>query len=70
MESFFLDEGFGSLDADAFDHALDGIEKMVVEDRLIGLVSHVPALAGRVEDKIVLDKTEEGLTRLVSGASG
>ncbi|MDP9225617.1 MAG: SMC family ATPase [Actinomycetota bacterium] len=69
LESFFLDEGFGSLDADSFEHALDGIERIVMEERLIGLVSHVPALAARVEDKIVLDRTDEGLTVVVSGAS-
>ncbi|HEX2050846.1 MAG TPA: SbcC/MukB-like Walker B domain-containing protein, partial [Actinomycetota bacterium] len=68
LESLFLDEGFGSLDADAFDHALDGIERIVTTDRLIGLVSHVPALAQRVEDRIELAKSDEGLTEIVAGA--
>ncbi|MGH2786930.1 MAG: AAA family ATPase [Actinomycetota bacterium] len=70
LESFFLDEGFGTLDAEAFEHALEGIERIVVGDRLIGLVSHVPELALRVEDKIVLDKSDDGTTLVVSGASG
>lgn len=69
LQSFFLDEGFGSLDPESLDQALDGIERVVAQDRLIGLVSHVPGLAARVEDKIVLDKDADGLTVVVSGAS-
>ena len=69
LQSFFLDEGFGSLDPESLDQALDGIERVVADDRLIGLVSHVPALAARVEDQIVLDKDADGLTVVVSGAA-
>lgn len=69
LQSFFLDEGFGSLDPESLDQALDGIERVVAQDRLIGLVSHVPALAARVEDKIVLDKDPDGLTVVVAGAA-
>jgi len=67
LQCFFLDEGFGSLDPESFDLALDGIEKLVTPDRLIGLVSHVQALATRVEDKIVLDKDADGISVVVSG---
>ncbi|MFP5352670.1 MAG: AAA family ATPase [Actinomycetota bacterium] len=69
LQSFFLDEGFGSLDPESLDQALDGIERVVAQDRLIGLVSHVPGLAQRVEDRIVLDKDPDGLTVVVSGAA-
>ena len=69
LQCFFLDEGFGSLDPESFDLALDGIERIVAPDRLIGLVSHVAPLAARVEDKIVLDKDPEGMTVLVRGGS-
>ncbi len=68
LQSFFLDEGFGSLDPESFDLALDGIERIVTPDRLIGLVSHVAALATRVDDKIVLAKDPDGMSVLVSGA--
>lgn len=69
LQSFFLDEGFGTLDPESFDLALDGIERIVAPDRLIGLVSHVPALAVRVDDKIVLEKDADGMSVLVSGDS-
>jgi exonuclease SbcC len=69
LQCFFLDEGFGSLDPEALDSALEGIEHIVTEDRLIGLVSHVEALRNRVEDKIVLDKGDDGMTRVISGST-
>jgi exonuclease SbcC len=68
LQCFFLDEGFGSLDPEALGHALDGIEKIVTPERLIGLVSHVADLAERVEDKIVLGRSPEGMTLVSSGA--
>lgn len=70
LQSFFLDEGFDALDAEMLDLALDGIERIVTPERLIALVSHVPALAARVEDKIVLGKDAEGSTVVLQGASG
>lgn len=69
LQSFFLDEGFDSLDAEMLDLALDGIERIVTPERLIALVSHVPGLAARVEDKIELGKDAEGQTIVVAGAA-
>ncbi|MDQ3987547.1 MAG: hypothetical protein M3280_13750, partial [Actinomycetota bacterium] len=69
LQCFFIDEGFGSLDPESLDLALDGIERIVGPDRLIGVVSHVAELGRRVEDKIVLDKSPEGTTIVVSGAA-
>ncbi len=69
LQCFFIDEGFGSLDPESLDLALDGIEKIVGPDRLIGVVSHVAELGRRVEDKIVLDKSPDGTTIVVSGAA-
>jgi exonuclease SbcC len=68
LQCFFLDEGFGSLDPESLDAALDGIENIVRDDRLIGLVSHVAAVAERVEDKIELEKGSGGMTVIRSGA--
>ncbi|HEX2234861.1 MAG TPA: SbcC/MukB-like Walker B domain-containing protein, partial [Actinomycetota bacterium] len=68
LRCFFLDEGFGSLDPESFDRALDGIERIVRQDRLIGLVSHVAALADRIPDKIVLERSDEGMSRIAQGA--
>jgi exonuclease SbcC len=69
LQCFFLDEGFGTLDPESFDLAMDGIERIVGEGRLIGLVSHVPALRDRIEDQIVLEKGEDGMSRIAAGGA-
>ncbi len=72
LDAFFLDEGFGSLDPEHLDRAMDGIERLVQtdEDRLVVLVSHVAEMREALEDLIVLDKDERtGDTIVRSGAS-
>ncbi len=71
LDAFFLDEGFESLDPEHLDLAMDGIERLVASgpDRLVVVVSHVPALRERFEDLIVLEgDAVTGFTRVVSGA--
>jgi DNA repair protein SbcC/Rad50 len=71
LDAFFLDEGFGSLDPEHLDLAMDGVERLVASgaDRLVVVVSHVPALRERFEDLIVLDRDAvTGVTRVVSGS--
>jgi exonuclease SbcC len=72
LDAFFLDEGFGSLDVEHLDLAMRGIERLVATetDRLVVLVSHVPAMREWIEDLIVLDRDGlTGATRVVEGAS-
>jgi exonuclease SbcC len=71
LDAFFLDEGFGSLDPEHLDLAMGGIERLVTTgpDRLVVVVSHVPALNERIEDLIELDRDPvTGDTRVVSGS--
>jgi exonuclease SbcC len=71
LDAFFLDEGFGSLDPEHLDRAMDGIGRLVSEDarRLVVLVSHVAEMREAVEDLIVLDKHDvTGDTIVRSGA--
>jgi exonuclease SbcC len=56
LEAFFLDEGFGSLDPEHLDLAMEGIERIVADDRLVLVVSHVAELRHRLEDLIELSK--------------
>lgn len=65
LDCFFLDEGFGSLDRESLDLALQGIENLAQPGRLIGLISHVPGIQQSLSDLIVLDKTAEGTTVVV-----
>jgi DNA repair protein SbcC/Rad50 len=75
LDAFFLDEGFGSLDPEHLDLAMEGIEALVAEheDRLVVVVSHVPEMRSRVEDLIVLDKdaaTGDTIVRHGAGGAG
>ena len=58
LDAFFLDEGFGSLDPEHLDLAMEGVEALVAgnSSRLVVVVSHVPELRERIEDLIVLDR--------------
>ncbi len=58
LDSFFLDEGFGTLDPEHLDLAMQGIERLVSQDenRLVVIVSHVPELRMRLEDLVELER--------------
>jgi DNA repair protein SbcC/Rad50 len=69
LEALFLDEGFGSLDADALDDALGELERRAQAGRLVAVVSHIRAVAERIEDVLQVTQELDGtkVTR-VSGA--
>ena len=71
LDSFFLDEGFGSLDPEHIERAMAGIEHLVQgNDRLVVLVSHVAQMHELIEDLIELDKDERtGGSRVLAGAA-
>jgi exonuclease SbcC len=70
LDFFFLDEGFGSLDAAALDRAMSAIEALPRGDRLVGVVSHVPGVRERVPRWLEVQPAtrEEGArVRIVDG---
>jgi DNA repair protein SbcC/Rad50 len=60
LDSIFLDEGFGSLDAEALDRAADALDALRLEDRMVCIVTHLPELAQRLPARVVVTKTEAG----------
>jgi exonuclease SbcC len=56
IESLFLDEGFGSLDANTLEVALDALEQLNATGKLIGVISHVDALKERINTQIHVQK--------------
>ncbi len=69
LDSFFLDEGFGVLDPEHLDLAMEGIEALVADsdERLVVVVSHVPEMHQRMEDLIELDRDPAtGDTKVIS----
>ena len=66
IDSLFLDEGFGTLDEDALDTALDTLGGLRQEGKLIGVISHVAALKQRIGTQIEVTPLSGGR----SGISG
>ncbi|MBM3967052.1 MAG: hypothetical protein FJ308_18610, partial [Planctomycetes bacterium] len=52
VDSLFLDEGFGTLDEEALDVALNTLSDLHQEGKMIGIISHVPALKERISTQI------------------
>jgi len=60
LDALFLDEGFGSLDASALDDALSALELQASAGRLVAVVSHVRAVAERIETVLEVTRTAAG----------
>jgi exonuclease SbcC len=54
VDSLFLDEGFGTLDEEALDMALETLSGLHLNGKLIGVISHVPTLKERISSQIQL----------------
>ena len=64
VDSLFLDEGFGTLDEDALDIALETLASLQQDGKLIGVISHVPALKERIGTQIQVTPQSGGRSRL------
>ena len=56
LNTLFVDEGFGSLDRQSLDQAIDCLIDLQQEGKLIGIISHVSELKERIDHKIVLSR--------------
>lgn len=56
LSALFLDEGFGTLDANALDEALEELERRAASGRVIGVISHLRSVADRIEHVLRVDK--------------
>lgn len=59
LETLFIDEGFGYLDRQALDAALDCLENLRTEGRTVGIISHVGELRERIRAQVILARPEE-----------
>ena len=64
IDSFFLDEGFGTLDPEALGQAMDTIESLNASGKLIGVISHVEGVKERIPVQIRVLPTRPGSSRL------
>lgn len=60
LDAMFVDEGFGSLDPEALEQALQALITMAGNNKLIGIISHVDALKDRIEKQIIVTKAQTG----------
>jgi len=64
IESLFIDEGFGTLDAKTLDSAISTLENLQAEGKNIGIISHVEALKERIAVQIQVKKLSGGYSTL------
>ncbi|MGB8663973.1 MAG: exonuclease subunit SbcC [Serratia inhibens] len=65
IDSLFLDEGFGTLDAETLDTALDALDSLNASGKTIGVISHVEAMKERIPVQIKVNKVNGlGISRL------
>lgn len=62
LDAIFVDEGFGTLDPETLDIALDALTHLQESGRLVGIISHVPELKQRIDAHLVIDKADKGST--------
>ena len=60
VDSLFLDEGFGTLDEDSLETALETLSGLRQDEKLIGIISHVTAIKERIPAKIEIVKRSGG----------
>ncbi len=60
LETIFIDEGFGSLDPEALDRAMEALSDLRDTGRLVGIISHVSELKQRVSARVEVEQTQEG----------
>lgn len=65
VESLFIDEGFGSLDADSLRTAMEALEQLQMQGRKIGVISHVQEMSERISVQVQLHKSVNGKSEIV-----
>ncbi len=60
VDTLFIDEGFGSLDTESREQAINTLNLLTDNNKLIGIISHVTELKERLDKKIIIEKTSEG----------
>jgi exonuclease SbcC len=64
IDSLFLDEGFGTLDEETLETALEALAKLHQDNKLIGVISHVASLKERIPTQIHIEPDNKGHSRL------
>ncbi|MBM7691766.1 exonuclease SbcC [Peribacillus deserti] len=60
LETMFIDEGFGTLDPESLDNAIEALVDIQNSGRLVGIISHVPELKERIDARLEVTATQNG----------
>lgn len=60
LDTIFIDEGFGTLDPESLDNAIETLVELQNGGRLVGIISHVPELKERIDSILEIIPTKEG----------
>lgn len=60
LDTMFIDEGFGTLDPESLDNAIEGLMDLQKDGRLVGIISHVPELKERIDARLEVTTTNKG----------
>ena len=59
-DMMFIDEGFGSLDAQSRQQAIEVLGELAGDSRMVGIISHVTELKEQIDHKLVVSRTDKG----------
>ena len=60
MDMMFIDEGFGSLDANSRNQAIGVLQQLAGDKRIVGIISHVTELKEQIDHKLVVRRLDKG----------
>ncbi|UCR89830.1 AAA family ATPase [Mycetocola spongiae] len=64
LDTLFIDEGFGSLDQETLDIAMETLDGLRAGGRTVGVISHVPAMQERIPARLTVSTTAGGASRI------
>jgi DNA repair protein SbcC/Rad50 len=69
LKAVFIDEGFGALDPETLEDVIDALERLQESELMVGVITHVPALAERIKAGLRIENDRGQSTVEVAGAA-
>ncbi|MBR6755406.1 MAG: SMC family ATPase, partial [Peptococcaceae bacterium] len=64
LDTLFVDEGFGSLDEESLNQAIQTLQQLTTGEKLVGIISHVAELKEKIDAQIIVTKDKTGGSRV------